>query len=171
MVSAMGACECGCGRRTNVYRGRRQRFIQGHHLHLTRNPDFPFRFDARQGRWFVTTRDGNSYPWALLVMWNVLGREPLDDEQIHHVNEDKTDDRPENLAVLSPGAHTRLHLSTRSSSKVVRHCEHCGAAYERYPSQAVSTRFCSRTCRGAAQSAGTFLTGRALVAARRAADV
>jgi hypothetical protein len=124
--------------------------------------------DTSRGRWAVTQRDGNPYLWYRIVVWNEIGRELDSDEQIHHINGDSTDDRVANLTVLSPAAHTRLHIQQRPSRKVTLSCVHCGDDFERYPSVAVTSRFCSRRCRNEAQGAGTFLTGRALRKARLA---
>ncbi len=44
-----------------------------------------------------------------LVMEEVLGRTLLPDEVVHHINEVKDDNRPENLMILPVGIHHRLH--------------------------------------------------------------
>jgi hypothetical protein len=42
-----------------------------------------------------------------------LGRKLDRREQVHHINGDKTDDRPENLVVLDIAEHARLHARLR----------------------------------------------------------
>lgn len=44
-----------------------------------------------------------------VVMSRTLGRPFQRDEHVHHINGDKTDNRPENLRVLSRQAHKTLH--------------------------------------------------------------
>jgi hypothetical protein len=39
-----------------------------------------------------------------------LGRELQPDEVVHHINGDSTDDRLENLQVLSRSEHTAIHM-------------------------------------------------------------
>lgn len=46
-----------------------------------------------------------------LVMEKKLGRFLRPGEVVHHINGDKTDDRPENLEVMTNSEHTRLHSS------------------------------------------------------------
>lgn len=53
-------------------------------------------------------RDGWAYEHRV-VMAGVLGRPLLQCEDVHHINEDKQDNRPENLAVVSRSAHTAHH--------------------------------------------------------------
>lgn len=48
-----------------------------------------------------------------LVMEQVLGRNLESSEDVHHINEDKTDNRPENLRLMSRSEHMKLHRILR----------------------------------------------------------
>lgn len=63
----------------------------------------------KDGRWFVRLRDGGWQIYARCLMEGHLGRDLSSDEHVHHVNEDKTDDRIENLAIVTPAEHIALH--------------------------------------------------------------
>lgn len=44
-----------------------------------------------------------------LVIERHIGRPLADDEEVHHVNEIRDDNRPENLEVVKRGEHQRMH--------------------------------------------------------------
>lgn len=61
---------------------------------------------GRQARWRVLCRDGAFMPWARIVCANKLHPTPLpDDYEVDHINENRLDDRPENLIALSKEDH------------------------------------------------------------------
>ena len=47
--------------------------------------------------------------YARALMANKIGRLLTRSEHVHHINGDKMDDRIENLQILSPSEHGRLH--------------------------------------------------------------
>lgn len=109
-----GLCMCGCGETTSIasrttakmgyYKGRHRKYRRGHGGRL--------RFAEDTSRWkggvIVTgegyvkrrvTRDGERR-YVLdhrLVMEEMLGRRLEPSEQVHHINGNKQDNRPENL--------------------------------------------------------------------------
>ena len=74
--------------------------------------------------------DAKGYVWEhRLVMERVLGRQLLPWEVVHHINEDKGDNRPENLEVMTKGEHNALHAPQRHyDSEVMRAAGRKGAA-------------------------------------------
>ena len=69
--------------------------------------------DAR--RWYIYDRNGKQVTWAKIVMTNMLGREPTRRENVHHINGDPGDDRPENLQLLTIAEHARIHGPPRKA--------------------------------------------------------
>lgn len=117
-------CACGCGLPVN--RNKREprwyTWVIGHHHHA-RSPEKHYHWRGGQtiknGYVFVYAPDhhrarGGPYTKrCYLVMEAHLGRLLKADEEVHHKNEDKTDDRIENLQVLTKREHMRLHMRDR----------------------------------------------------------
>ena len=58
--------------------------------------------------------DSNGYAYEHIVVWCAAGRpRPGDGETLHHKNEDKTDNRLDNLELLTRGEHNALHIAER----------------------------------------------------------
>jgi len=105
-------------------------------------------FNKRLGRWCVVV-DGRQmyrYRW---VMEQHLGRPLEPTEHVHHINGDQADDRLENLQLISPHEHSRLHLADRQSARSRFHagnewsegesCAGCGTREEPHYSLGMCT--------------------------------
>ena len=93
------------------------------------------------------------------VVENHIGRLLTDDEVVHHVNHDKTDNRIENLKIADKNSHARLHGSERHDASFVVQlkCPICGNVFfkKRGKTHLVPSRrgglgvtCCSAKCRG-----------------------
>lgn len=90
---------------------------RGRVMRMTNRTKTPNRPRPNGDRWvdrkgYVRVRVGYGQPAAYehrVVMAQVLGRELLPTEDVHHINENKQDNRPENLEVVSRSVHTAHH--------------------------------------------------------------
>lgn len=64
-----------------------------------------------QGYRHVITTDGRRTLEHRLMLEQQLGRQLEVDEHVHHRNGNKLDNRLENLVILTPSEHTKLHMS------------------------------------------------------------
>ncbi len=90
-------------------------------------PDLPTHFN-----WIYTTgwrtRDkykklsirGREYLEHILIAERVLGRQLKPNEVVHHRDEDKTNNQPDNLEVMTRSAHTLLHNAIRRARRLER---------------------------------------------------
>ncbi|HET8777943.1 MAG TPA: HNH endonuclease [Candidatus Limnocylindria bacterium] len=77
------------------------------------------------------------------VMELALGRPLRSDEHVHHINEVKTDNRPENLEVVSPAEHVRRHHLRYPLSKP---CSVCGTEFTPHRTKRRRAKTCGPLC-------------------------
>ena len=69
-----------------------------------------------QKQYYLRVKSGSRklYRW---FMEEMLGRPLRSDEDVHHINGDGLDNRPENLTVMPHSEHFKLHHSQRAARK------------------------------------------------------
>ena len=81
-----------------------------------------------------------------------VGRYLTDDEEVDHIDSDKTNDDISNLQILSIENHKLKTIKERSPRKTeVITCAFCGKIFERFSNRLTvkrNNRFCSRRCNG-----------------------
>jgi len=99
----------------------------------------------------VKLSDGSVVREHRFVMEKRLGRPPEPHEHVHHVNEDKQDNRPDNLELITLSGHSALHSNPVSAVSLV--CGQCNRPFERTPrylraksKQGVTQFYCSNKC-------------------------
>lgn len=101
----------------------------------------------------------------VLVMEKLLGRFLFDNEIVHHLDGNRSNNLPENLEVMTRGEHARLHHS--GTAKIIElTCAFCGTVFEREYHQVVTKVknrqvdfYCNRSC-----AAKSFGNGRSKLA-------
>lgn len=73
------------------------------------NPRFNGGLTFHRDRWRIYCRDHSFVAFARAVVAAELRRPLTSDEIVHHINGDSTDDRIENLVILTRAEHLALH--------------------------------------------------------------
>ncbi len=89
--------------------------------------------------------DGKYHPEHRVIMEEHLGRKLARNEVVHHINEDKHDNRIENLMVMKLGDHTEMHHRKYPRKYI---CPICGREYERLSTRYGKVVTCSKKCMG-----------------------
>lgn len=111
-------CECGCGTPVGYYAGKWKRFVTHHNVKCGAGSP------AWKGGEYVTVqgyvlvyhpghhRGYRNYVKRCVVSAETkIGRPLLKGEDVHHLDRDRRNDSPDNLAVLSHSEHMKLHRS------------------------------------------------------------
>lgn len=85
-----------------------------------------------------------------VIVEQAIGRKLTTNEQVHHINGVKHDNRIENLQLLTNAEHQKLHdhLDVQHAPRTVTLvCVVCGKEYQTRPSRGTSSTCCSNACR------------------------
>lgn len=117
-------------------------------------------------RYKTVKRGGKTKLLHRHVAEQLLGRPLRADEHVHHENDRRWDNRPDNLQVLPAAEHLRLHADERLVYPREKVCEVCGAAFTPHRTKRKRAKTCSKPCADQLRSVTSKATkGRALVAA------
>jgi hypothetical protein len=132
MSTERGLCECGCGQPTELSKTNRKRegWVKGEPLRFLPNHG---RKGSASPRWKGGRKISSQgyvliyapvHPKAdagyvrehVLVAERSLGRYLPDGAVVHHANEDRTDNRPENLVICDRAYHMLIHQRMRANA-------------------------------------------------------
>ncbi|HEX5519919.1 MAG TPA: HNH endonuclease signature motif containing protein [Candidatus Nitrosocosmicus sp.] len=118
-------CACGCNRKTTLYKGRYRKYILGHNGKGANNGCWKGGriFDGRYWRLYMpwhpnANKKGKVYE-HVWIMSRHLKRPLMKGEEIDHINEDKTDNRIENLRIMTKPQHTSRHFKGKPRKKKI----------------------------------------------------
>lgn len=111
--------------------------------------------DGRRYAFYWTPEGKKKYIYRYQWIWTMANGPIPTGMEIHHINEDCTDDRLENLQMMSGEDHQRMHLLSGRAENMVRArgfrtgkveivCPTCGKTFEDFRSN--KRTYCSKDC-------------------------
>lgn len=104
---------------------------------------------------YNSNKDRSTVSYARYLMSVYLGRFLASSEHVDHINEDKTDDRIENLQILSCGENSAKNVKFRTGGRLKAYikCPSCHICFSRnasntqiYKCKFGAITFCTKTC-------------------------
>lgn len=96
-----------------------------------------------QNPYIQTKRNGKKIDLHRALMQEHVGRSLGRNEYVHHVNEDKRDNRIDNLKIVSPSEHGLEH----TRHPIEKSCVICGLTFRPHKTKRVRQQCCSDACR------------------------
>lgn len=84
------------------------RFAVGH-IGFNKNNGYGLSYFKRDKRWFIICRNKNKIPFARAIAEGYFKIKLSNNQVVHHINEIETDDRIENLMILTRSEHLSIH--------------------------------------------------------------
>jgi hypothetical protein len=159
-------CRCGCGQRLGVVskstyyrlqRGDPVGYLIGHRFRGAGNPMWKGGMALSSHGYRMVAAPGHPNATVSgyvlehrLVMSQHLGRPLGDNEIVHHINGDKTDNRIENLEIHTASTHRMEHdPNVNRRTRKAKQCLTCGVSFFGSCRNHARQKFCSTTCRNA----------------------
>lgn len=97
-------------------------------------------------RYKTIKRNGKTKLLHRHVAEQKLGRVLLPDEHVHHGNEERWDNCPDNLEVLPAAEHRQLHADERLVYSRSKTCAVCATVFTPHPTKRKRAKTCSKPC-------------------------